>query len=80
MKPSINLKFIRVKQKINKKEIDYFDTYAPVARITILKILVALASIHKLITHQMGVKTTFLNGELEEEIYINQHQEFEVKG
>lgn len=64
----------------NQKDIDYFDTYAPIARITTLRTLIALASIYKLIIHQMDVKTIFLNKELKEEIYINQPQGFEVKG
>ncbi|GJV15439.1 zinc finger, CCHC-type containing protein [Tanacetum coccineum] len=56
--------------------IDYFDTYASVARISTIKLLIALASIHNLIIHHMYVKTTFLNGELDEEVYMNQPQGF----
>ncbi|GJU99676.1 zinc finger, CCHC-type containing protein [Tanacetum coccineum] len=44
----------------------------PVARINIIRLLIALASIHNLIIHQMDVKTTFLNGELDKEVYMNQ--------
>nr|GEY82568.1 hypothetical protein [Tanacetum cinerariifolium] len=44
--------------------IDYFDTYAPVARISTIRLLIAMASIHNLIIHQMDVKTAFLNGDL----------------
>ncbi|CAM8968501.1 unnamed protein product [Rhodiola kirilowii] len=54
--------------------LDYFDTYAPVARISTIRLLIALASIHKLIVHQMDVKTAFLNGDLEEEIYMKQRK------
>ncbi|GKF12703.1 zinc finger, CCHC-type containing protein, partial [Tanacetum coccineum] len=50
-----------------KSGIDYFDTYASVARISTIRVLIALASIHNLIIHQMDVKTSFLNGELDEE-------------
>jgi len=55
-----------------KHNIYYFDTFAPVTRISSIRVLLALTSIHKLVIHQMDVKTTFLNGELEEEIYMTQ--------
>ncbi|GJU05972.1 zinc finger, CCHC-type containing protein [Tanacetum coccineum] len=51
-----------------KSGIDYFDTYAPVARISTIRLLIAMASIHNLIIHQMDVKTSFLNGDLDEEV------------
>ncbi|GJV38059.1 zinc finger, CCHC-type containing protein [Tanacetum coccineum] len=59
-----------------KSGTNYFDTYALVARISTIRLLIAIASIHNLIIHQMDVKTAFLNGELEEEVYINQPQGF----
>ncbi|GKC47344.1 zinc finger, CCHC-type containing protein, partial [Tanacetum coccineum] len=55
----------RFKQKLGR---DYFDTYAPVAHISTIRLLIAMASIHSLIIHQMDVKTTFLNGNLDEEV------------
>ena len=61
-----------------KKGIDYFDTYSPVTRITTIRTLLALAS--NLIIHQMNVKTAFLNGDLDEEIYMEQPEGFKVKG
>ena len=50
--------------------IDFFDTYAPVARITFIRVLIALASINNLFVHQMDVKTIFLNVDLNEEVYM----------
>jgi len=44
--------------------IDFFDTYSPVVKISSIKIILALASIHNLFIHQMDVKTAFLNGDL----------------
>nr|GEW13831.1 zinc finger, CCHC-type [Tanacetum cinerariifolium] len=41
-------------------------------RISTIRLLIAMASIHKLIIHQMDVKTAFLNRDLEEEVYMNQ--------
>ena len=53
-----------------KKGIYYFDTYSPVSSISTIRILIALASIHNLVIHQMDVKTSFLNRDLDEEIYM----------
>ena len=57
-----------------KEGIDYFDTYTPVAKITSIRVLLALASNNNLFVHQMDVKTTFLNGDLREEVYMEQHE------
>nr|GEY88541.1 zinc finger, CCHC-type [Tanacetum cinerariifolium] len=51
-----------------KLKIGYFYTYAHVARINTIRLLIALTSIHILIIHQIDVKTTFLNCELDEEV------------
>ncbi|GJY69644.1 zinc finger, CCHC-type containing protein [Tanacetum coccineum] len=59
-----------------KEGINYFDTYASVARITTIRLLIALATIHNLAIHQMDVKTIFLNGDLEEEVYMKQPEGF----
>ncbi|GKB96676.1 zinc finger, CCHC-type containing protein [Tanacetum coccineum] len=63
-----------------KSGIDYFDTYAPVARISTIRLLIALASIHSLIIHQMDVKTALLNGDLDNEVNMNQPQGFIMPG
>ncbi|RVX02495.1 Retrovirus-related Pol polyprotein from transposon TNT 1-94 [Vitis vinifera] len=63
-----------------REGIDYFDTYAPVARTTSIRILFALASIHNLFVHQMDVKTAFLNGDLNEEVYMEQPEGFVLPG
>nr|GEX86621.1 zinc finger, CCHC-type [Tanacetum cinerariifolium] len=63
-----------------KEGIEYFDTYAPVARITTVRLMLALAAIHNLVIHQMDVKTAFLNGDLEEEVYIEQPKGFVMQG
>ena len=63
-----------------QKGLDYFDTYSPVTRITFIRLLIALAAVYDLQIHQMDVKTTFLNGELEEEIYMEQPEGFIVPG
>ncbi|GJU60052.1 zinc finger, CCHC-type containing protein [Tanacetum coccineum] len=63
-----------------KEGIDYLDTYAPVARITTIRLLLALAAIHNLVIHQMDVKTAFLNGDLDEEVYMKQPEGFVIPG
>ena len=62
-----------------KEGIDYEETFAPVARYTPIRIIMALTSIMKWDLHQMDVKTAFLNGVIEEEVYIEQPQGFEVE-
>ena len=52
-----------------KEGIDYEQTFAPVARYTLIRAIMALASMMKWNLHQMDVKTTFLNGVIEEEVY-----------
>lgn len=63
-----------------KEGIDFFDTYSPVTRITSIRMLIAIAAIYNLEIHQMDVKTAFLNGDLEEEIYMEQPEGFLSKG
>ncbi|GJR77971.1 zinc finger, CCHC-type containing protein [Tanacetum coccineum] len=65
---------------LKKLGIDYFDTYAPVTRISTIRLLIVMASIHSLIIYQMDMKTAFLRGELDEEVYMNQPQGFIVPG
>uniref|UniRef100_A0A2N9EQJ0 CCHC-type domain-containing protein n=1 Tax=Fagus sylvatica TaxID=28930 RepID=A0A2N9EQJ0_FAGSY len=63
-----------------REGIDYFDTYALVARIISIRVLIALASIYKLVVHQMDEKTAFLNGDLDEEVYMDQPEGFVLLG
>jgi hypothetical protein len=53
-----------------KEGIDYEDTFSHVSRYTSIKTIIALAAKMKWKLHQMDVKTTFLNGFIEEELYI----------
>jgi hypothetical protein len=62
-----------------KEGIDYEETFAPVARYTSIRTIIALATKMKWKLHQMDVKTTFLNGVIEEEVYIEQPQGFGVE-
>ena len=55
-----------------KEDLDYFDTYSLVTRITSICILIAITVLYNLEIHQMDVKTSFLNGDLDDEIYMEQ--------
>ena len=59
---------------------DFFDTYSSVARLTTIRVLLSLTASYGLIVHQMDIKTAFLNGELEEEIYMDQPDGFVANG
>jgi hypothetical protein len=50
--------------------IDYLDTFAPVAKLDLLRILLAITAIEDLEVYQMDVVTVFLIGEMDEEIYM----------
>ena len=59
---------------------DFFDTYSPVDRLTTIRVLLSLAASHGLLVHQKDVKTAFLNGVLDEEIYMEQPDGFVLDG
>ena len=61
-----------VKGYKQKEGVDYFDPYSLVTKITPIQMLIAITALHNIKIHQMDVKTTFLNGELNEEIYMEQ--------
>ncbi|KAD2805656.1 hypothetical protein E3N88_39033 [Mikania micrantha] len=63
-----------------KEGVYYFDTYSPVTRITTIRLVLAIAALRNLEVHQMDVKTAFLNGDLEEEIYMEQPKGFSAPG
>ncbi|KAG8477669.1 hypothetical protein CXB51_027663 [Gossypium anomalum] len=69
-----------VKGFSQKYGLDYLETFAPVARLDSIRLLVALAAQKQWKIYQLDVKSAFLNGFLEEEIYIDQPQGFVVSG
>ncbi|GKF54850.1 retrotransposon protein, putative, ty1-copia subclass, partial [Tanacetum coccineum] len=56
--------------------VDYEETFSPVADIRAIRILIAIAAYYEYEIWQMDVKTAFLNGFLEEEIYMEQPEGF----
>ena len=71
-----------VKGYSQKEGIDYGDVFSPVARMESIRILIAIDAQEKWELHHLDVKTTFLNGEIKEDIYIyiSQHEGFKIKG
>eukprot|EP00253_Pinus_taeda_P021776 PITA_21776 len=60
--------------------VDYDEAFAPVARYTSIRSIISIAVEMGWKIHQMDVKTAFLNGFIQEEMYIEQPQGFEVHG
>lgn len=60
--------------------VDFSDTFAPVARLDTIILLLAITAQKGWKVYQLDVKSTFLNGFLEEEIYVEQSEGFAVKG
>jgi hypothetical protein len=70
-----NIRLI-VKGYKQKEGLDYFDIYSPIIRITSIHMLIVIAALNNLKIHQIDVKTVFLKVDLDEEIYMKQHEGF----
>jgi hypothetical protein len=57
--------------------LDFEETFAPVARLESIRILLAYAAHHSFRLFQMDVKSAFLNGPIKEEVYVEQPPSFE---
>jgi len=60
-----------------EEEIDFGETYAPVARLEAVRLLLAFSSIQGFKLFQMDVKSAFLNGYINEEVFVSQPPGFE---
>jgi hypothetical protein len=60
-----------------KEGIDYEETFAPIARLEVIRILLAFSVAKGFKLHQMDVKSAFLNGVLEVEVYLRQPPGFD---
>ena len=58
--------------------IDYEETFAPVARHSSIRTILSLSTQMGWHIHHMDVKTVFLNGIIEEEVYIEKPERFEI--
>nr|GEZ91507.1 retrovirus-related Pol polyprotein from transposon TNT 1-94 [Tanacetum cinerariifolium] len=56
----------------NEERIDFEESFAPVARLEAIRIFLAYAAHKNMVVYQMDVKTAFLNGNLQDEVYVSQ--------
>ncbi|GKC37549.1 putative ribonuclease H-like domain-containing protein, partial [Tanacetum coccineum] len=70
--------YLFVLSSSNREEgIDYDEVFAPVARIEAIRLFLAYASFKDFVVYQMDVKSAFLYGKIEEEVYVCQPSGFE---
>jgi hypothetical protein len=60
------------------KDKDFDETFAPVARLEAIRMFLAYACHKNFKVYQMDVKSTFLNGDLEEDVYVEQPEGFSL--
>lgn len=86
IKRDLNGKILRYKARLvakgftQKYGIDYQETFAPVVRYSTIRMLFAIAVEYGLHIDQLDVKTAFLNGDLQEEVLMEQPEGFVIKG
>jgi hypothetical protein len=69
-----------VKGFAQNKGIYFYEIFSPIVKMTSLRTILSLVVVEYFHLEQLDVKTTFLHGDLEEYIYMQQPQGYEVKG
>ncbi len=65
---------------VQKQGVDFEEVFAPVARLDTVRVVLAVAADRRWQVHHLDVKSAFLNGELEEEVYVAQPEGFARSG
>jgi len=60
--------------------VDFEETFSPVARLETMRFVLALAAQFQWEVYQFDVKSAFLNGDLQEEVYVIQPEDFTKEG
>ena len=76
-KPKYKARLV-VKGYAQKEGIDFQEFFSPVVKMTTLRVLLALTTTLNLESYQIDVKTSFLHGDTDEEIYVKQLEDFVV--
>ena len=63
-----------------KKGVDFDEIFSPIVKMTSIRTMLSIAANMDLEVEQLDVKTAFLHGDLEEEIYMHQMEGFVEKG
>lgn len=71
---------IVAKGYVQKQGVDLDEVYAPVTRIEIIRLLLALSAKENWQVRHLDVKTAFLNGDIKEEVYVRQPEGFVKQG
>lgn len=71
---------ILAKGYVQKHGVDYDEVFAPVERIETVHVILALAGTNGWRVHHLDVKSAFLNGNLEEELYVSQPKGYNKDG
>ncbi|KAA3487749.1 Retrovirus-related Pol polyprotein from transposon TNT 1-94 [Gossypium australe] len=58
----------------------FHDVFSPVVKHTSIRALLALVALYNLVLEQLDVKTAFFHGDLEEDIYMHQPDDFRIEG
>ena len=69
-----------VKGYAQKEGIDFNEIFSPVVKLTSIRVVLGLVVIMNLELQQLDVKTAFLHGDLDEEIYMQQPEGYEIQG